>query len=384
MSNNNKEIINILDYAVLQNASDIHIEPQEKSFFIRVRIDGILRPYPDLDDIKSHQHLINSIKIMAKLDISEKRQPQDGSFKYRYNPINLTKNSHTHPKHEIQNILQVGAKAANKSANKAQKQDIEINIRVSTCPSLFGEKIVLRIIKYNQKLISLEKQGLTCDQIRILSKIINKPQGLILVTGPTGSGKTQLLYSILDKLNSPDINIITIENPVEISLPGINQIQTQDKIGLNFAKILRAILRQDPDIIMIGEIRDAETANIAINAAETGHLVLATLHTTGVAQAINRLINMGVANYLIADNLSLVIASRLIRLKSSNNFKGRTGIFELMPINQKLRKLIFNKASSQNIYECALEDKMLTLKKSAENLLKNNLTTISEIKRVLP
>ncbi len=379
MSNNKKEIINILDYAVLQNASDIHIEPQEESFVIRVRVDGILRPYPDLDDIKSHQHLINTIKIMAKLDISEKRQPQDGSFKYRYNTINLTKNSHTKTKHEIQNILQVGAKVA----NKEQKEELEINIRASTCPSLFGEKIVLRIIKYNQKIISLDKQGLTCDQIRILSKIINKPQGLILVTGPTGSGKTQLLYSILDNLNSPDINIITIENPVEISLPGINQIQTQDKIGLNFAKILRAILRQDPDIIMIGEIRDAQTANIAINAAETGHLVLATLHTTGVAQAINRLINMGVANYLIADNLSLVIASRLIRLKTKNNFKGRTGIFELMPITQKLRNLIFNKASSIKIYECALEDKMLTLKKSAEGLIKNNLTTISEIKRVL-
>ena len=381
MSSNKIEVSNILDFAIMQNASDIHIEPGEKTFFIRVRIDGILKPYPDLDDIKSHQHLINTIKIMAKLDISEKRQPQDGSFKYRYNTINLTKNSHTKTKHEIQNILQVGAKVA----NKEQKEELEINIRASTCPSLFGEKIVLRIIKYNQKLISLDKQGLTNDQLKILSKIINKPQGLILVTGPTGSGKTQLLYSILDKLNSPDINIITIENPVEINLTGINQIQTQDKIGLNFAKILRAILRQDPDIIMIGEIRDAETANIAINAAETGHLVLATLHTTGVAQAINRLINMGVANYLIADNLSLVIASRLIRLKTKNNFKGRTGIFELMPINQKLKNLILNKeASTQNIYECALEDKMLTLKKSAENLLKNNLTTISEIKRVLP
>ena len=380
MSNNKKEIINILDFAVLQNASDIHIEPQEKSFVIRVRIDGILIPYPDLDDIKSYQHLINSIKIMAKLDISEKRTPQDGSFKYRYKPINLPKNSHTKTKHEIQKILQVSAK----DANKEQKEEHEINIRVSTCPSLFGEKIVLRIIKYSQKLISIDKQGLTGDQIKILNNVINKAQGLILVTGPTGSGKTQLLYSILDKLNSCDINITTIENPVEISIPGVNQIQTQDKIGLNFAKILRAILRQDPDIIMIGEIRDAETANIAINAAETGHLVLATLHTTGVAQAINRLINMGVANYLIADNLSLVIASRLIRLKSCNNFKGRTGIFELMPINQKLRSLIFNKASSQNIYECALEDKMLTLKKSAENLLENNLTTISEINRVLP
>ena len=248
---------------------------------------------------------------MAKLDISETRFPQDG----RININNLNKN---------------------------------IPIRVSTIPTQYGEKMVLRILNNNKKLFDFKDLGLLPDQIKILNKNIFKQQGLILVTGPTGSGKTQLLYSILNKINIITKNIVTIENPIEKSIKNITQIQTEDQINLSFDKILKAILRQDPDVIMIGEIRDEKTAKTAIQASETGHLVLASLHTNGTAETINRLIHMGIPNYYIADCLSLIISCRLLKINNS-----RVGVYEVMQINNKIKKLIYQKATTQEIYDIA-------------------------------
>ena len=310
----------IIKFGYDNNASDIHIEPQDQYFNIRARKNGLLELIYSNNNINnkinintkhSCQQIINALKIMAKLDISETRIPQDG----RININNLNNN---------------------------------IPIRISTIPTQYGEKMVLRILNNNETLFEFKDLGLLPDQIKILNKNIFKQQGLILVTGPTGSGKTQLLYSILNKINIITKNIVTIENPIEKSIKNITQIQTEDQINLSFDKILKAILRQDPDVIMIGEIRDEKTAKTAIQASETGHLVLASLHTNGTAETINRLIHMGIPNYYIADCLSLIISCRLLKINNS-----RVGVYEVMQINNKIKKLIYQKATTQEIYDIA-------------------------------
>jgi type II secretory ATPase GspE/PulE/Tfp pilus assembly ATPase PilB-like protein len=325
----------IIQISTENNASDIHIEPQDNYYNIRIRINGLLELINNKinNNISNTsnitcQQIINALKIMAKLDISETRLPQDGRINYT-NHIDKKNNKYT-------------------------------PLRISTIPTQFGEKMVLRLLNPTLRSFDFSKLGLLPDQIDILNNKIQNKQGLILITGPTGSGKTQLLYSILSKLNDPSKNIITIENPVEANINNITQIQTEDKINLNFSKILRSVLRQDPDIIMIGEIRDQETAQIAINAAETGHLVLASLHTTGTAETINRLIHMGIPYYHIADCLILVIACRLIRINKNNKIT-RTGVFEIMQINNSIRQLIYDKQSTQKIYKIACEQGMQTL-----------------------
>ena len=357
---NIQNIQNIINYAIKHNTSDIHLEPKANNIFqIRLRTDGILQELKTIPNT-CYQQLSNTLKIMAKLDISEKRLPQDGRLEYLYKNSNLSYN------------------------NQLNK----IHIRVSTCPTIFGEKIVLRILNNSHLSLSLQEHGLSHKQINILTQLINKPQGLILVTGPTGSGKTQLLYTILNQLNQAEKNIITIEDPIEVTINNITQIQVHPKIGLSFAHTLRTIMRQDPDVIMIGEIRDKDTAQVAIKAAETGHLVLATLHTTATAQSINRLIDMGVSRHILAECLLLSISSRLVRKLNNSNqdkskYQGRTGIYELMPIDTKIRQLIHIKATSDQIYQQAITNGMEVFKQTAKSLIIQNITNQSEISRVL-
>lgn len=293
----------ILETAIKQRASDIHIEAQSEQTLIRLRIDGDLQRASLLPK-SLHATVIAKIKILANLDIAEQRLPQDGKFQFN-----------------------------------------QIDCRLSTCPTVHGEKAVIRLLNANQAALALDQLGLTKAQLTLLNQHIHQPQGLILVTGPTGSGKTFTLYSILKTLNQTDKNILTIEDPVEIDLPGVNQVNTHSKIGLSFAHTLRSFLRQDPDIIMVGEIRDFETADIALKAAQTGHLVLATLHTNSSIEAITRLRDMGIPNYLIAHTLSLAIAQRLI--KKPDDDIGRTGVFELLPIHVQTRQLILTERYTQ-------------------------------------
>lgn len=284
---------NIIKKAVELNASDIHFEPREEFLRVRYRVDGLLQ---DDDPIhKSKQPaLISRIKVLVNLDIAENRVPQDGR-------TNLKISKHT------------------------------IDMRVSTVPTLHGEKTVMRLLNRSHALLSLEDLGMQKEDLELYRKMILKRTGIILVTGPTGSGKTTTLYATLSSLNSKEVNILTIEDPVEYQLPGINQVQINPKAGLIFAKGLRSFLRQDPDIIMVGEIRDLETAKIAIQAALTGHLVLSTLHTNDAASAITRLVDMGIDRYLVEASVIGVVAQRLVRKLTPEGLKGRTGIYELMP-----------------------------------------------------
>jgi type IV pilus assembly protein PilB len=366
---------NILRQSIIEKASDIHIEPQEQNASIRIRVDGYLK------EILTYSHdiynqLITRIKILGKMDIAEKRLPQDGRV-----DINI--------------------------------DDNVVDLRISTIPTVLGEKLVIRILDRRNFLKDKIELGFTKYDLSLLDKIIKKPNGIILVTGPTGSGKTTTLYSILKDLSSLDKNIVTIEDPVEYKLKGINQIQVNPKIGLTFAGGLRSILRQDPDIIMIGEIRDAETAKIAIRAAITGHLVISTIHTNDAISAINRLIDMDVPPYLLGASLIGVIAQRLVRKAcpmcreeynisneekkildikediklirtrrcrncDNKGYRERTAIYEIVNINSNIRDMILKSKNSNEIKNEAIKNGMTTLKVSCKNLVINKKTTVEE------
>src|SRR6185436_2277489 len=269
----------ILTDAIKRGASDIHVEPYEKEYRVRFRIDGILYEIMN-PPLKLRDAMTSRMKILAKLDISEKRLPQDGRIKLKI---------------------------------KLEDKNKELDFRVSVLPTLFGEKIVMRLLDKDNLRLDMTKLGFEPESLARFEEAIFKPWGMVLVTGPTGSGKTNTLYSALSKVNSPEVNIMTAEDPVEFNLPGINQVQMKESIGLNFAATLRSFLRQDPNIILVGEIRDFETAEIAIKAALTGHLVLSTLHTNDAPSTVNRLMNMGIEPFLVASSVLLIVAQRLIR-----------------------------------------------------------------------
>ncbi|MCX5749600.1 MAG: GspE/PulE family protein [Candidatus Saganbacteria bacterium] len=337
----------LIEKAVGIGASDIHLEPTQHNLKVRFRVDGILQ-----NAVTVHRSMISSVvsrvKIMVDLDIAETRLPQDGK---------------TH--------LSMGGK--------------EIDIRVSTIPVIFGEKTVLRLLDRNSILRTLDDLGMQEEDLHKYRKVINRPQGLVLVTGPTGSGKTTTLYASLNEINSPEKNIIAIEDPVEYQLPNINQTQVNYKTGYSFEKGLRSILRQDPDIVMVGEIRDEVTARIAVQAAMTGHLVFSTLHTNSAAGAIERLTDMGIENYLIASSLSCVIGQRLVRLScpkcrecSFTGFKGRTGIYEIIFISDEIRNLISKKAERKSLEKAA---SLKNLFEAGIEKAKDGLTTEEEVQK---
>ncbi|HEU4834136.1 MAG TPA: type IV-A pilus assembly ATPase PilB [Pyrinomonadaceae bacterium] len=369
-----------------RGASDIHIEPYEKELRIRFRIDGVLYDvmHPPL---KMRDALISRIKIMSKLDISEKRLPQDGRIKIKV---------------------------------KVDSRSRELDFRVSTLPTLFGEKVVLRLLDKQNLMLDMTKLGFEPESLSKFKRNISKPYGMVLVTGPTGSGKTNTLYSALQSLNTVDTNIMTAEDPVEFNLPGINQVQMKEQIGLNFAAALRSFLRQDPNIVLVGEIRDFETAEIAIKAALTGHLVLSTLHTNDAPSTISRLMNMGIEPFLVATSVNLIQAQRLIRrickdckqehpmpvealievgftteeTKSMKTFKGkgcatcnntgykgRIGLYEVMEITDELRELILIGASALELRKKAIDDGMITLRESGLHKIRAGVTTIEEVVR---
>lgn len=375
-----KLVNHILYQAAKREASDIHIEPFEKEVSVRYRIDGVM--YTVMNPPKRIQGALTSrIKIMAHLNIAEKRLPQDGRID-----------------------LRVAGKP--------------IDIRVSVLPVAFGERIVMRLLDKTRTFGAIEQMGLSDRDLRVLRESIAKPNGIIYVTGPTGSGKTTTLYSILGKLNSPDVNIITVEDPVEYQMPGIGQVQVRDKIGMTFAAALRSILRQDPDIIMIGETRDQETAQIAIQASLTGHLVLSTLHTNSAAATITRLLDMGVEPYLIASSVVLVMAQRLVRKLCDNckkpykpsvdvlrsiglsekdalgitfyqavgceeclklGYKGRLAIYELMQMTNDIAKLTIERADTSRLRKQAVADGMTLLIQDGLRKIKQGLTTVDEV-----
>ena len=378
-----KLVNHILSQSIKARASDIHIEPYQDSFKVRYRIDGIL--YDLLTPPKWIQPaLISRIKVMAKLNIAEKRLPQDGRLD-----------------------IKIGAQ--------------EIDVRVSTIPTSFGERVVLRLLNKTSAVFDLPEIGLSPDRLALLKELVQSPNGIILNTGPTGSGKTTTLYAILTTINKPDINIITIEDPVEYQIKGISQIQVNPKIDLTFARGLRSIVRQDPDVILIGEIRDKETADIAVQSALTGHLVFSTLHTNDSASAITRLVDIGVEPFLISSSLIAVIAQRLLRTLCNDckeayqpddlafksigmdperykdrrvyrargcencfhtGHKGRNAIFEIMVLNEELRSLILKSHDSNVIKKRALEMNMLSLRQDGIQKLLNGVTTIEEVFRV--
>lgn len=352
----------LLTQAARDGASDIHIEPYERHSSVRFRVDGALREVVQ-PNRALHAALISRLKIMAELDIAEKRLPQDGRIS-----------------------LRIGTRA--------------VDVRVSTLPSAHGERAVLRLLDKSESRISLESVGMTGDTLRRLVDLIGQPHGIILVTGPTGSGKTTTLYAALSRLDATTSNIMTVEDPIEYELPGIGQTQVNAKIDLDFAKALRAILRQDPDVIMIGEIRDYETAQIAIQASLTGHLVLATLHTNDAASAVNRLIDMGVEPFLLSSSLLGVLAQRLVRKLCEyckvevegvargcqhcgyTGYHGRTGIFELMTADERIRAQIHNRASEAEIRETALAGGMRLMREDGDRLVREGVTSREEVLRV--
>jgi len=368
--------------ALEQRASDIHIEPFEKELRVRYRIDGILHDI-DAPPRKLQAALISRVKLMAKLNIAERRLPQDGRIKLRM----------------------LGR---------------EIDLRVSSLPTLYGESVVLRILDRSSISVTLDSLGFPSDTLASFDTLINRPYGMILVTGPTGSGKTTTLYGALDKINSPDKKIITIEDPVEYQLRGVNQIHVKPQIGLTFASGLRSIVRQDPDVIMVGEIRDYETAEIAVQAALTGHLVFSTLHTNDASGAVSRLLEMGVEDYLLASSLLGVMAQRLVRnlcqhcrrpvemaVPSHTNghtngdtpmavyeskgcdecamtgYRGRNGIFELLMVNEGVRQLILKRSSADVIKHYAVSQQgMRTLREDGWRKVREGSTSVSEVLRV--
>ena len=346
----------LLTQAARDGASDIHIEPFEHHSAVRFRVDGSLREVVQ-PNRALHAALISRLKIMADLDIAEKRLPQDGRIS-----------------------LRLGTRA--------------IDVRVSTLPSAFGERAVLRLLDKSGNRISLEAVGMQGETLRQFDHLIRQPHGIILVTGPTGSGKTTTLYSALSRLDAHSGNIMTVEDPIEYELPGIGQTQVNARIDLTFAKALRAILRQDPDVIMIGEIRDFETAQIAIQASLTGHLVLATLHTNDAASAVTRLGDMGVEPFLLASSLLGVLAQRLVRKVCTHchgkgcehcgqsGYAGRTGIFELLLVDDAIRAQIHQRASEAEIRNAALANGMTLMRDDGERLVVAGITTTEELLRV--
>ena len=346
----------LLTQAARDGASDIHIEPYERHSSVRFRVDGTLREVVQ-PNRALHAALISRLKIMAELDIAEKRLPQDGRIS-----------------------LRLGQRA--------------IDVRVSTLPSAHGERAVLRLLDKTESKLSLQTVGMEGSTLQRFEALVKQPHGIILVTGPTGSGKTTTLYAALQGLDATRNNIMTVEDPIEYELAGVGQTQVNPKIDLDFAKALRAILRQDPDIIMIGEIRDYETAQIAIQASLTGHLVLATLHTNDAASAITRLTDMGVEPFLLSSSLLGVLAQRLLRKVCTpcsgkgcdacghSGYQGRTGIFELLTTNDEIRALIHNQASEAQLREAALAHGMTLMRDDGERLVRSGLSTREELVRV--
>jgi type IV pilus assembly protein PilB len=370
----------ILSEAVKKKVSDIHIEPYEHSFRVRYRLDGSL--YEVMSPPKKLQAALTSrFKIMASLDIAERRLPQDGRIKLRV-------------------------------------EDKQVDLRVSTLPCLFGEKIVMRLLDKSNLTLDLTKLGFEQKALDDFMKAITSPYGMVLVTGPTGSGKTTSLYSALHYINQIDVNIMTAEDPVEYNLVGINQVQMKDEIGLNFAAALRSFLRQDPDIVMVGEIRDYETAEIAVKAALTGHLVLSTLHTNDAPSTINRLLNMGIEPFLVSSSVVLIMAQRLVRrickeckeeekvepealerigfssdeaasvvcyrgkgcsVCSDTGYKGRLALYEVMPVTDELKELVLQGASADEIKKKAMSQQMKTLRMSGLTKVKEGITTVEEV-----
>jgi type IV pilus assembly protein PilB len=376
----------ILTDAVKRGASDIHLEPYEKEFRVRFRIDGVLQGVMS-PPLKLKDAITSRVKIMSKLDISEKRLPQDGRIMIKYSKDGKRK---------------------------------ELDFRVSTVPTLFGEKIVLRLLDKENLRLDMTKLGFESESLAKFERSILRPYGMVLVTGPTGSGKTNTLYSSVARLNTPETNIMTAEDPVEFQLPGINQVQMKEQIGLNFASALRAFLRQDPNIILVGEIRDFETAEIAVKAALTGHLVLSTLHTNDAPSTISRLMNMGIEPFLVATSVNLIGAQRLVRricagckeplqvqpealreagyseeeatkttiyhgrgCATCNNtgYKGRVGLYEVMEITDELRELILVGASAIELKRKALDSGMITLRRSGLIKVAAGQTTMEEVVR---
>ncbi len=377
-----KFINKVLIDAIRKGASDIHFEPYEMKYRIRYRLDGVLAPIAS-PPVQMARRLTARLKVMAGLDIAEKRIPQDGRIK-----LNISRNK-------------------------------SIDFRVSTCPTLFGEKAVLRILDSNTTKLGIEHLGFYEEQEALYQEAIQKPYGMILVTGPTGSGKTVTLYTALNILNQDGRNISTVEDPVEIRVTGINQVQQNEKQGMTFARALRSFLRQDPDIIMVGEIRDLETAEIAIKAAQTGHLVLSTLHTNDAPQTVTRLINMGVPSYNITSALNLIMAQRLLRTlhtckvrdelpvealqragfaedilgdlqlykpggcsECNEGYKGRTGVFQVMPITDAISQIILEEGNAMEIARQAQSEGIMDLRSAALKKVALGLTDLIEINRV--
>jgi type IV pilus assembly protein PilB len=376
----------ILTDSVRKGASDIHLEPYEKEYRVRFRVDGILQPVMT-PPLKLKDALTSRLKIMAKLDISEKRLPQDGRIMIKFSKDGRKK---------------------------------ELDFRVSTVPTLYGEKIVLRLLDKENLRLDMTKLGFEAESLGRFERNILRPYGMVLVTGPTGSGKTNTLYSSVSRLNSPETNIMTAEDPVEFQLAGVNQVQMKEQIGLNFAAALRAFLRQDPNIILVGEIRDFETAEIAVKAALTGHLVLSTLHTNDAPSTISRLMNMGIEPFLVATSVNLICAQRLVRRICANckevvplpeqtlldagytaeeakttqishgkgcnvcnntGYKGRVGLYEVMEINDDLKELILVGASAMELKKKSLEHGMITLRRSGLIKAAAGATTLEEVLR---
>ncbi len=328
--------------AVSKKASDIHIETEEKQLRIRLRIDGILYETAQLSE-QLAPRLMAHLKVLAQLDITEKRLPQDGRLRILFSD----------KKH--------------------------IDCRISTCPTVHGEKLVLRILNNAHVDLTIDSLGFSADQKECVLAHLYKSQGMIIVTGPTGSGKTITLYTLLNILNKSELNILSVEDPVEIDLPGINQVAVNSKIDLNFANVLRAFLRQDPDIIMVGEMRDTETADIAIKAAQTGHLVLSTLHTNSAAETLTRLIHMGVPAYHIISSVKLIIAQRLVRVKSQQGFSGRTGIYEVLPVTENIREMLLRSPDSVTLEKLAKQEGMKTLYEHGLEKVEAGVTTMNEV-----
>jgi len=381
------KLVNALMLSAIQKgASDIHIEPYEKDMRIRLRIDGQLQSVMT-PPIKYRDPIISRVKIMARLDIAEKRLPQDGRIKARF-------------------------------VDRGRNRDIDF--RVSILPTLFGEKIVLRLLDPEGLKLDMAKLGFEPEALEKFDRAIRKPWGMVLVTGPTGSGKTNTLYSSLAQINDPHVNIMTAEDPVEFNLQGVNQVPIRENIGLDFAHVLRSFLRQDPNVILVGEIRDAPTASIAVKAALTGHLVLSTLHTNDAPSSINRLVNMGIEPFLVANSINLLCAQRLVRRICTgcretydvseaelteigfepdvigtfqpsrgkgcdrchgSGYKGRLGLFEVLEMTDSLRELVIANVPATELRRQAMEEGMLTLRQSGLQKVRDGLTTIEEVVR---
>jgi type IV pilus assembly protein PilB len=373
-----KLVNSLITDAVKRGASDIHVECYEKSIRVRYRIDGVLQEMMT-PPFKMKAAIISRLKIMSELDIAERRIPQDGRIK-----------------------IKLG--------------DKKVDLRVSTLPCIYGEKVVMRILDKGNLHFDLEGFGMEAKAIKNVLKAIASPYGMVLVTGPTGSGKTTTLYSCLHRLNTAEVNIMTAEDPVEYNLDGINQVQVRDEVGLSFAAALKAFLRQDPNIVMVGEIRDLETGSIATKAALTGHLVLSTLHTNDAPSTINRMIDMGIEPFLVATSTNLIMAQRLVRRICTEcktrvdvppevlaelqidpaagvcegrgcgecggtGYKGRQGLYEVMPITPRIREIILDRGNTTEIRQGSLEDGMLTLRMDGIRNIERGITTIEEVLR---